>query len=505
MARHETDPSEIRTFLSIHGHFYQPPREDPFTGIVRPEFGADPFNDFCEKINAECYRPNAALGNFRRLSFNVGPTLADWLHRHDRETHDAIIASDAWSVQRTGVGSAMAQAYSHTILPLATQQEKRIQIAWGLADFAHRFGRRPEGMWLPETAVDTETLAVMADFGIEFTILAPWQAGNEVDSTSPYLVRLPGRRSISACFYDAPLSGQASFNPIMTVDAVRFTRDHLLARRNVDKLARGEPQLLMIATDGELYGHHQPFRDHFLSYLLSKAVPSVGFGVITPGSYLRQFPARLETTIRDATSWSCAHGVRRWRDDCGCTEGDGSWKWHLRHAFNRLAARIDSAFEINLEGYFPDPWLALEDYLSVRTGTVSWADFSQRHNARSIESLDHSILVGFFEAQYHRQIMFMSCSYFFEDLDRLEPRAAIARAARAISLIEASSNIKLTNSFVSDLAHARSNRSPLTGADLYRQVLPGHMETQALVGRSGSVRNSGRSTSERPAFCLGAD
>jgi hypothetical protein len=505
LAAHDNHPDDSRTFVTIHGHFYQPPRENPFTGVIRPEPGAAPYNDFCEKINAECYRPNAGLGNFRHLSFNVGPTLADWLYKHDRETHDAIVASDAWSVRQNGFGSAMAQAHSHTILPLATHQEKRVQVAWGIADFTRRFGRLPEGMWLPETAVDTETLSVLADFGIEFTILAPWQAGRVVDPTSPYLVRLPGKRSITTFFYDASLSGEASFNPNLTVDAVRFTRDHLLARRNAEKLARGESQLLMIATDGELYGHHQPFRDHFLSYMLQKAAPGAEFQVITPGGYLRRFPATQEMTIRDSTSWSCAHGVRRWRDDCGCTEGDGSWKWYLRHALNRLAARIDTVFEMHLNDIFPDPWVALEDYLSVRTGAVSWADFGQRHDARSLDSTNLPMMEDLFEAQYNRQTMFTSCAYFFEDLDRLEPRAAIARAARAISLVEASCNLRLTNSFLSDLTNARSSRSPITGEDLYREVLQGQTGTASLVSCTSSVNQVTARSLEKPAFCLGAD
>jgi alpha-amylase/alpha-mannosidase (GH57 family) len=209
--------------LCIHGHFYQPPREDPLTGAVPEEIGAAPYRNWNERIHAECYRANAELGNFERISFNVGPTLFDWMAQHDPDTSRKIVEQDRANVRQFGVGNAIAQAYNHAIMPLATSADKRTQVAWGIADFTHRFGRKPQGMWLPETAVDIETLTIMAEQGITFTLLAPWQADAEsIDPTEPYLVRLPGGRSIAVFFYHQGLSGRVSFDPALTSNADAF-------------------------------------------------------------------------------------------------------------------------------------------------------------------------------------------------------------------------------------------------------------------------------------------
>ncbi|MBI4495188.1 MAG: DUF3536 domain-containing protein [Chloroflexi bacterium] len=458
--------------LCVHGHFYQPPREDPFTGQVPAEPGAGPYHDFNEKIAAECYRPNARLGNFERLSFDLGPTLAWWLERHDPETYQAIVAADRRNVARFGQGNALAQAYNHTILPLATYQEKRIQVAWGVADFRHRFGRRPEGMWLAETAVDGETLGVLADFGLRFTILAPWQAQtHDLDTSEPYRVPLPDGRSIAVFFYHAPLSGGVSFDPGLTSNADVFVGADLPRHLRPEKMARGEPQCLMIATDGELYGHHQVFRDHFLAHLLQISAPAAGFEVLWPARYLERFGVRREVHLWDASSWSCHHGVERWRGGCACTEGNGSWKWHLRHALNRLASKIDCLYELEAKDLLRDPWPAAEDYLGLRLGDVSLGQFLAAHAARR---LSHSLvqkLSLLLEAQYYRQLMFTSCAFFFEDLDRLEPAKVIAYGARAALLVREATGLALDESFVLDLRAARSWRTGRTGADLYAQVV----------------------------------
>ena len=219
--------SDVEAFC-IHGHFYQPPREDPVTGDIPPETGAAPYQNWNERIHAECYRPNAEAGNFGRLSFNIGPTLFAWLAQHDPITHGDIVQQDRQNVQKFGAGNAMAQAYNHSILPLLRKKDKTTQVRWGIADFVHRFGRRPEGMWLPETAVDTETLLVLAEQGIEFTILAPWQAdADELDATEPYRVQLPDSHSISVFFYNQDLSGGISFVPQMTINGDHFLRQFL--------------------------------------------------------------------------------------------------------------------------------------------------------------------------------------------------------------------------------------------------------------------------------------
>ncbi|HEX5689566.1 MAG TPA: glycoside hydrolase, partial [Roseiflexaceae bacterium] len=319
--------------LCIHGHFYQPPREDPLTGAVPEEIGAAPYRNWNERIHAECYRANAELGNFEHISFNVGPTLFSWMAGHDATTYKQIVEQDRANVRRLGVGNAMAQAYNHVIMPLATSADKRTQVAWGIADFEQRFGRKPQGMWLPETAVDTETLAIMAEQGIEFTLLAPWQAdADAIDPTEPYRVELPNGRSISVFFYHQGLSGRVSFDPALTANADAFALHDLPWQFHSEKLERGEPHLLLVATDGELYGHHQPFRDLFLSHLLKNASAQSGITPTFPAHWLREHPPRRTVRIRERTSWSCHHGVARWAEDCDCTPSGSGWKANLRRA-----------------------------------------------------------------------------------------------------------------------------------------------------------------------------
>lgn len=460
----------VKNHLCIHGHFYQPPREDPFTGEIPSEYGAAPYHDFNEKINAECYRPNAARGNFAHISFDLGPTLASWLGQHDPETHQAMLGADRQHCVDTGAGNALAQAYNHTIMPLASAQEKRIQIAWGLADFRYRFGRDAEGMWLPETAVDYPTLSALADYGIQFTILAPWQAAGDVDTSQPSLVRLPDGRHISVFFYNAALSGAVSFDGGMTIDAPAFSYGALPRHLNQQKLAAGEPQILLVATDGELYGHHQPFRDLFLQHLLTEDAPRDGFAVVSLAEYLRRYPPTHEVGIREGTSWSCAHGVTRWRESCGCSGWNGDWKWHLRHALNRLAARLDLLYEMRSADDLYDPWAALEGYLAVRLGTTDWSDFWSRHARRMPGGAASRRLKAFFEAQYARHLMFTSCAFFFEDFDRIEPRNAVAWARRAVACSADACGVSLETGLLRDLAAVKSWRSGLDASGVYAGI-----------------------------------
>src|SRR5215469_3620242 len=241
---------ELHQFLCIHGHFYQPPREDPFTGRIAPEPGAAPFDNFNEKITAECYAPNAEMGNFEHISYDLGPTLALWLERAHPEVYTAIIKADQDNFKRYGSGNALAQAYNHTILPLAGARDKRTQIMWGLEDFAHRYGHPAEGMWLAETAVDMETLTILAEAGVRYTVLAPWQAAEAIDPTEPYRVALPGGRHIIVFFYNAPLSGGISFEGDVTINADTFATSFLPGQLNHDKVNHGTDQLIVVATDG---------------------------------------------------------------------------------------------------------------------------------------------------------------------------------------------------------------------------------------------------------------
>ncbi|MCL5960968.1 MAG: DUF3536 domain-containing protein [Chloroflexi bacterium] len=457
-------------YFCVHGHFYQPARWNPYTGRIDQERGADPFHDFNEKINAECYRPNAEAGNFRHISFDLGPTLAGWLEDSDPRTYSLMLAADRHNVERFGSGNALAQSYNHTILPLATTREKRIQIAWGIADFKYRFQRAPEGMWLAETAVDYETLSIMVEMGIKFTVLAPWQAATSVDTTEPYTVSLPGNRSIAVFFFNDRLSAGMSFDDHFTEDANVFASEMLTPAFNPLKNKVNETQLVLVATDGELYGHHKAWRDRFLSYLLTVSAPNWGYEVISLSRYLQVFQPRQEILIEEDTSWSCHHGVKRWRDACDCTEGSGTWKWHMRLALNRLAESIDRIYMLEASGILREPAAALEEYILVKLGQESRRSFLSRFRMGTNTSSEEARIHQLLEAQYFRQLMFTSCSFFFEDLDRLEPRHNIAYALRAIELVRAAGYADLEQAFLDDLRAARSNRTGKTGDQIYREV-----------------------------------
>ncbi len=479
----------LHQFLCLYGHFYQPPREDPFTGLIAPEYGAAPYENFNEKITAECYRPNAEIGNFEHISFDFGPTLAAWLEQAHPDVYAKIIEADRLNLDRYGVGNGLAQAYNHTILPLATTRDKRTQILWGLTDFAHRFGHPAEGMWLAETAVDIETLTILAEQGVRYTVLAPWQAAEPIDSTEPYRVALPGGRDITVFFYNGPLSGGVSFDWNVTMNADAFASSYLPQHLNQEKSERNEDQLIVVATDGELYGHHQPWRDRFLEHLLREGASAAGFSVTTLGRYLANHQPQREVTLHVPSAWSCAHGVARWGAGCDCTEGDASWKPLLRQALDHLAVRLNEIFERETAETLYDPWEARDGYLSYYRGWMSSYDFWTRFGkndgrpvSKSAEQRTESLLA----AQYFGQQMYTSCGFFFEDIDRIEPHNDIAFARRAISLTWQATNIDLEADFLRDLAVAHSWRSGQTGADLYRQLPP---VEPGLLPRQSSAAN----------------
>ncbi len=475
-------------FLTVHGHFYQPPREDAFTGEVPTEPGAEPFHDFNEKILAECYRPNARLGNFRSMSFDVGPTLAGWLERHAPDTFEQIRASERAHLLARGDSNALAQAFYHTILPLSTRHEKQIQISWGIAQYEHTYGHQPAGMWLPETAVDLETLRALADAGITFTILAPHQSAGPVDPTEPYWIDLEDGRKIAAFFFHA-LSVSVSFDSSLTTNADQFSVERLASQLNPEKRARGEDQIILIATDGELYGHHQPFRDQFLARLFHEGARQAGFSVTSLQSYLRTHPPRFTTRIHPVSAWSCAHGVSRWSAGCSCTEGDATWKWRLRDSLQRLAAGLDLAYESEAHTLVDDPHRLLEDYVRVRLGTESLGHLLDRY-APALNRAQRARLGQLLESQYYRQAMFTSCAWFFEDLDRFEPRNNIGYAARALHEVGGTWKRMLEERFMVDIETARSWRTGRTGADLYRDVVAASALAPDLRGRSARSRTT---------------
>ncbi len=347
----------------IHAHFYQPPREDPLTGDIPPERGAEPFPNWNERIHAECYRPNAELGNFGRISFNIGPTLFAWLEEKHPDTCQRIIAQDRENVRRWGVGNALAQPFNHSILPLSSRRDQVTQVAWGVADFENRFGRKPQGMWLPETAMDLTTLSVLAEAGIQYTVLAPWQANQErLDATQPYLVALPEGKSITVFFYHGGLSGELSFNPRLSTNADLFARQTL-----APLFHRDDRQLILIASDGELYGHHQPWRDYFLARLIDGAGSQAGLEATFPALWLKEHPARHYITLREETAWSCHHGLGRWLGMCDCTP-NSDWKRSLRSALDRLGVALDDLYQTAAMPHIPAPWKLRDDYIQVILG-----------------------------------------------------------------------------------------------------------------------------------------
>lgn len=443
--------------ISVHAHFYQPPREDPLTGIVPIETGAAPYKNWNEKIHAECYKPNAELRNFEQISFNIGPTLFSWMQAHDPATTQEIIAQDKRNVHRHGVGNAIAQAYNHTILPLDSRKEKITQIYWGAADFFHRFGRKPEGMWLPETALDIETLEILSQTGIEFTILAPWQTMDApIDATEPYYVNLPKDKQISVFFYQQDLSAQVSFHPESTINADNFARYDILNKFIDEKSNKDEPQLLMVASDGELYGHHQSLRHLFLARLVDGASSSLGIRPTYPALWLKKYPPRKSTRIVENTSWSCHHGVSRWMGECACTPNNGQWKSHLRFSFEYLSNELDRLFVDVTRKLFSDPWELRNRYIHVLLGEISLESLINQMSLVTLTQSQIQRVYWLLEAQRERQRMFTSCGWFFEDFDRIEPRNNVAYAAQAVWLARLATGVDLEPSLSPYLKKVKS-------------------------------------------------
>ncbi|MGE5082529.1 MAG: DUF3536 domain-containing protein, partial [Acidobacteriota bacterium] len=355
-------------YVCIHGHFYQPPRENPYLEAIELQDSAYPYHDWNERITAECYAPNAAsrivdaenrivklVNNYAHISFNFGPTLLSWMKELVPNVHAAIVEADEDSRQRfSGHGSAIAQGYNHMIFPLANRRDKVTQVKWGIADFESRFGRKPEGMWLPETAADTETLDVLAEHGILFTILAPRQAkrvrskrsgryhdvtGSRIDPAHPYVAKLPSKKRLSIFFYDGPISQAVAFEGLLS-DGKRFA-DRLMSGFSA---TRQFPQLVHIATDGESYGHHHRFGEMALTYALEEIQNNDAAQLTNYGEYLEKYPNEDLVEIVENSSWSCVHGVERWRSDCGCNSGGHPWnqQWRgpLRAALDWLRDRL---------------------------------------------------------------------------------------------------------------------------------------------------------------------
>ena len=458
--------------FSIHGHFYQPPREDPLTNLIPNEPGAAPYNNWNEKILAECYRPNAKLGNFGGISFNVGPTLFPWLQSQDQETYQQIIQQNQVNRQRFGVGNAIAQAYNHTILPLASSSDKAIQIYWGITDFMHRFGHQPQGMWLPETAVDNESLTMMANMGIEFTILAPWQAEDDgFDPREPYKVILPGGKSIIVFFYQRDLSTKVSFEPNATADAASFVNSELASFFFTDDDSQGNDQFILVASDGELYGHHQHSREQFLAHLLDGSSASAGLTSTYPALWLQSHEPTNMIRIRERTSWSCHHGVLRWSSECACTHLDGRWKSHLRKSLDRLAASLDGLYYETLYPLVPKPRVLRQEYIHAMLGEIEAESLISEMASYPLSKEQTKQIILLLESQRERQRIFTSCGWFFEDFDRIEPKNVIAYAAQAVRLAHLATGDDLSSQVESDLRHVVSPQTGLTADQVFNHHL----------------------------------
>lgn len=460
--------------LTIHAHFYQPSREDPQSGEIPDEDGALPYKNWNERIFSDCYLPNIELGNFSKLSYNIGPTLVRWFESHHPEALARIVEADRQNLASFGVGNAMAQAYHHTILPLMNRRDKKTQVRWGISDFRRVFKRMPQGMWLPETAVDLETLEVLAENGIEFTILAPWQAETDnLDPRKAYQVILPNHHSIKIFFYHSGLSSRISFDPFVTQNADEFIHNFIKPEfSNVDV-----NQWLLLASDGELYGHHQSFRDKFLSYLLngSAAIQNVEFSF--PALQLQAQSSFPLMKIRNATSWSCHHGIQRWRGVCDCTP-HGEWKKHLREGLERLKVEIDKVFEETCVRSGVDPWRARDNYCQVFCDGQRFENWIIGQTSTPITgNLEELELV--FKAELEAQRMFASCGWFFEDLNRIEPKNNLNHAAYAVSLIKSAVGKDVSISAMSALERCQSWQIQMNAADLFRGMLERYQNVRA--------------------------
>jgi alpha-amylase/alpha-mannosidase (GH57 family) len=525
-------PFLMERFVCIHAHFYQPPRENPWLEAVEQQESAYPYHDWNERITAECYAPNGAsrilddagrirqiVNNYGRISFNFGPTLLSWMEEKSHDTYQRILKSDQDSQQHfSGHGSAIAQGYNHMILPLANSRDKYTQVLWGVRDFDHRFGRAPEGMWLPETAVDIETLEVLAECGLKFTILAPHQAarvrkigarswkdvhGGRIDPTRVYQVKLPSGKRINIFFYDGPISQAVAFERLLD------SGEHFASRlRSGFSDKRDWPQLMHIATDGETYGHHHKHGDMALAYALDCVDLDAQIKLTNYGEFLEKFPPTHEVQIAENTAWSCAHGVERWRSDCGCNSGRAGWQqmWRgpLRNALDYLRDGAAELFERQVSPLLQDPWAARNDYIDVildRSPESLWL-FFEKHSRRQLRPEETTIALKLLEMQRHAMLMYTSCGWFFDELSGIETLQVLQYAARVVQLAQETAGMDLEPQFLKRLAEARSNLRDLgDGAAIYNRWVKPAMVDLRKVGAHYAISSMFDGDHVVPQFC----
>ncbi|MGB3399029.1 MAG: DUF3536 domain-containing protein [Candidatus Deferrimicrobiaceae bacterium] len=479
----------MERYVCIHAHFYQPPRENPWLEEVELQDSAYPYHDWNERITAETYAPNAAsrvmdgngrivniVNNYAKISFNFGPTLLSWMQDKEPAVYRAILDADRESREHfSGHGSAIAQVYNHMILPLANSRDKVTQVLWGVRDFVHRFGREPEGMWLPETAVDLESLDIMAKEGIRYAILEPHQAhrarkkgsrgwrdvtGGRIDPKIPYLLKLPSGRTISVFFYDGPVSRAVAFEGLLN-------NGEVFAQRILGALsdsADGSYQLVHIATDGESYGHHHVHGEMALSYAIHHIESNKLARITNYGEFLEKHPPAHEVEIYENTSWSCTHGVDRWRSNCGCNSGgrpgwNQEWRRPLREALDWLREKLASEYEERGRSLLRDPWSARDEYIEVildRSPEIR-EQFFRKHAVRELSAEEEIIALKLLELQRYAMMMYTSCGWFFDELSGIETAQVLQYAGRAVQLARELWEDGIEDRFLSLLEIAKSN------------------------------------------------
>ena len=502
----------MERFICIHGHFYQPPRENPWLEAVELQDSAAPYHDWNERITAECYAPNAVsrildgqgrivklVNNYAKMSFDFGPTLLSWLEVKAPAIYAAILAADRESQKYfSGHGAAIAQAYNHVIMPLANSRDRATQIIWGVRDFEKRFNRAPEGMWLPETAVDLETLELLAEFGLRFTILAPHQAarvrrvgeakwhelkGRPIDGTRVYQHRLPSGRSIALFFYDGPIARAVAFEGLLSHG------DRFIERLTGPFAQRDGAQLVHVATDGESYGHHHRFGDMALAYVLDRIGAGAPAQLTNYGEFLAKHPPTDEVEIIEKSSWSCAHGIDRWWSDCGCNSGaqpgwNQAWRTPLRNALDWLRDTIAPRWEEKARALFNDPWAARDGYIDVihDRSAENVRRFITAHAGRSLTAAECATALKLLEMQRHALLMYTSCGWFFDDISGIEAVQILQFAGRVVQLAEEVFGVSLESEFTHRMAAAKSNVAAHgNGSDIYaRSVRPAKVDWEKV-------------------------
>ena len=503
-------------FLTIHGHFYQPPRENPWLEAIELQDSALPFHDWNERINKECYNPNSVskivdsrnrildvVNNYEHMSYNFGPTLLSWMEQFAPLTYERIIKADIESIpEHNGHGNAIAQVYNHIIMPLANEQDKQTQVKWGIRDFEYRFGRKPEGIWLAETAVDDDTLRVLVENGIKFTILSPYQAekfrkkgdkewtdvswGN-IDPARSYKYNIksaPGK-TIDLFFYDGAISRSVAFDELLK-DGNKFIKR---LKEGVSE-CRDYPQLINIATDGESYGHHTKFGDMALAYVLKIKAKDEGFTITNYAEYLEKYESDCEVEIKQASSWSCFHGVGRWKEDCGCSTGghpgwNQKWRKPLRNALDYLRDEFAQIFEQEGAKYFDNVWEVRNKYIEVilDRNEMNVKKFQQENFKPELSDEDKVKAMELLEIQRQSLLMYTSCGWFFSEISGIETVQIMKYAARAMQLATRFTNKNLEEHFLNILAEAKSNIPEHgTGKDIFeRFVKPSIVTTKQIA------------------------